>query len=89
MRQKRIKISTTIAPEGYALLERMITSGRAENLAAAIDLALDEIGREENRARLERAASEYFENRTAEELAEDAAFESALGKTAAHVNFDE
>jgi hypothetical protein len=87
--KRRKKISTTIAPESYAFLERLIESGKAVNLAEAIDMVLEESRRAENRARLEQATQEYFDSRSPEELAEDAALEIALGQAAARVDFSE
>lgn len=69
--QRRKKISTTIAPEGYAFLERLIESGKAVNLAEAIDLVLDEYRRADNRARLERATTAYYDSLTPEEVEEE------------------
>jgi hypothetical protein len=67
----RKKVSTTISPESYAFLRGLIRSGKAENLAQALDLVLDEIRRADNRARLERATAAYYDNLTAEEIQEE------------------
>jgi hypothetical protein len=69
--KRRKKISTTIAPEGYAFLERLIASGKAANLAGAIDLVLEESRRADNRARLERATAAYYDSLTPEEVEEE------------------
>jgi hypothetical protein len=68
---RRKKISTTVSPEGYALLRTLIRSGRAENLAQAVDLALEEVRRAENRRKLESATAQYFDSLTAQELQEE------------------
>jgi hypothetical protein len=67
----RKKVSTTISPESYAFLRGLIRSGKAENLAQALDLVLDEIRRADNRERLERATAAYYDNLTAEEIQEE------------------
>jgi hemerythrin superfamily protein len=64
-------VSTTISPESYAFLRGLIRSGKAENLAQALDLVLDEIRRADNRERLERATAAYYDNLTAEEIQEE------------------
>ena len=69
--KRRKKISTTIAPEGYAFLEGLIESGKAQNLAEAIDLVLEEYRRADNRARLERATAEYYDSLTPKEVGEE------------------
>jgi len=67
----RRKVSTTISPESYAFLRGLIRSGKAENLAQALDLVLDQIRRADNRERLERATAAYYDNLTAEEIQEE------------------
>jgi hypothetical protein len=69
--KKRKKISTTIAPEGYAFLQTLIASGRAHNLAEAVDLVLEEVRRADNRARLEQATTAYYDSLTHEEIEEE------------------
>jgi hypothetical protein len=86
---KRKKLSTTVSPEGYAFLRRLTRSGRAESLAQAVDIVVDEVQRTDNRERLERATAEYFQNRSQDEIAEDAALEEALCQASAKVDFDE
>jgi len=86
---KRKKISTTIAPEGYEFLESMIATGRARNLAEAIDLVLDEIRREENRARLERMMEAYYENASPSAMAEENEIAEAFSRSAHEINQDE
>ena len=86
---RRKKISTTISPEGYAFLRTLIRSGRAENMAEAVDLVLTEVQKEHDRERLERATAEYFKSRTPEEIADDQALEVALTGATAQVDFNE
>jgi len=85
---RRKKVSTTISPESYSLLRQLIRSGEASNLAEAIDVALDEKRRSDNRARLDRAMDEYFDSLTPDEIDE----ENRLGKAisaSSEINADE
>jgi hypothetical protein len=86
---RRKKLSTTISPEGYSFLRALIRSGRANNLAEAVDLVLEEVQRKHDRERLERATAEYFKSRTPQEIADDQALEAALTGATAQVDFDE
>jgi len=86
---RRRKISTTIAPEGYAFLENLIESGKAGNLAEAMDLILDEMLRAENRARLERATAAYYEGANPEAIAEENELAAALSASLPDLLFDE
>jgi hypothetical protein len=89
MPKKRKKISTTIAPEGYAFLRSLIASGKAQNLAEAIDLVLREIRRADNRERLDRMTAEGYENMSAEALGETRDLETALVQSSGSMDLDE
>lgn len=56
----RQKISTTIAPETLAYLEKLIAKREAYTLAEAIDLVVERIKSVENRERLERDTAAYL-----------------------------
>jgi hypothetical protein len=71
MAAKRKKISTTISPEGYAFLRGLIRSGKAQNLAQAVDLTVEEVRALENRRKLAQATADYFNNLTDEEIQEE------------------
>lgn len=86
---KRKKLSTTISPESYALLQRLVKSGKAESLAQALDRLLEEFRRAENRERLELETAAYIEGRSPAEIEEDAALEAALGEVVKEVHFDD
>jgi hypothetical protein len=86
---RRKKISTTIAPEGYAFLESLIQSGKAENLAESLDIVLEEMRRAENRARLERMMEAYYENASPEAIAEENEIAEAFSKSAHEINVDD
>jgi hypothetical protein len=89
MREKRMKISTTIAPEGYAFLQALIKSGKAQNLAEAMDVVLEEIRRADNRQRLERATAAYYESASQEAIDEENQLAASLSGSVADALFDE
>jgi predicted S18 family serine protease len=86
---RRKKVSTTISPESYAFLRSLIRSGKAENLAQALDLVLGEIRRADNRARLERATAAYYESASAEAIQEENDLARALSSSTGDILFDE
>lgn len=87
--RRRKKISTTIAPESYAFLERLIESGKAVNLAEAIDLVLQESLRVDNRVRLERATAAYYDTASEEAIAEENDLAASLSASVPDLLFDE
>lgn len=87
-RLSRQKISTTISPEARSYLERLIENGEVQNLAEAIDLAIDRLLVFENRERLERDTAAYFDNMSPEEIAEEQRLASALSQAARGIDFD-
>jgi len=74
----RRKISTTVSEDTYAFLQRLIESGKAKNLAEALDLSMGGLRKAEMRARLLRDTAAYFDNLASDALAEELAIESAL-----------
>lgn len=87
-RLTRQKISTTISPTAFAYFEHMIKNGEAQNLAEAIDFAIQRLLVFENRERLENDTAAYFANLTEEEDAEEKALEQALSQSAAGIDID-
>jgi hypothetical protein len=87
-RLTRQKISTTISPTALSYLERLIEKSEVQNLAEAIDLAIDRLLAFENRERLENDTAAYFANLTEEEAAEERALETALSQSAAGIDVD-
>jgi hypothetical protein len=85
---RRKKLSTTISPEGYAFLRSLIRSGRAESLAQAVDLALEEVRQIENRRKLERATAEYYANASQEAIDEENDLATAFSATAGEIDID-
>jgi Arc/MetJ-type ribon-helix-helix transcriptional regulator len=87
-RLTRQKISTTISPAALSYLERLIEKGEVQNLAEAIDLAIDRLLAFENRERLENDTAAYFANLTEEEAAEERTLETALSQSATGIDVD-
>jgi hypothetical protein len=87
-RMTRQKISTTISPTAISYLQRLIVRGEAQNLAEAIDLAIDRLLAFENRERLENDTAAYFANLTEKEAAEERVLEAALSQSAAEIDVD-
>lgn len=86
---RRKKISTTIAPESYAFLERLIASGKAANVAEALDIVLEEMRRADNRVRLEQMMEAYYENASPEAIAEENEIAEAFSRSAGEINIDD
>ena len=87
-RQRRQKISTTIAPENQAFLQSMIKRGKASNLAEAVDRAVTVARRAESRKRLEEATIAYYASLSGEALKSEQRLEKAVGHAASQVDFD-
>jgi hypothetical protein len=87
-RLTRQKISTTISSRARSYLERLIKKDEAQNLAEAIDLAIDRLLAFENRERLENDTAAYFANLTEKEAAEEQALETALSQSAVGIDVD-
>ena len=84
----RQKISTTVAPETLAYLERLTDSGEAATLAEAIDKIVERLRVIENREHLERDTAAYFDGMTEEEEAEENRLASALKASARNFDVD-
>ena len=84
----RAKLSTTVAPENYEYLSRLVKFGKAASLAEAVDEAIENLRRTENRRRLARATAEYFGSLSAEALTEERSLAESLGDAAKGTDFD-
>ena len=84
----RRKISTTIAGETLAYLEYLVKSGRAMNLAEAIDRTVGRAKRADSAERLSRDTAAYFQAPSGPAAAEEARLEAAVAAVADEVNFD-
>jgi hypothetical protein len=87
-RLARQKISTTVSPATLSYLQRLIDTGEVQNLAEAIDLAIERLLTFENRERLERDTTAYFDHMSPEESAEEERLALALSQAARGVDFD-
>jgi hypothetical protein len=87
-RAGRAKLSTTVAVENYQFLVALVKKGAAASLAEAVDEAVEHLRRSENRRRLAKATSEYFDSLTPEELGEERSLATSLHKAAKGVDFD-
>ncbi len=87
-RMARQKISTTISPATLSYLQQLIDRGTVQNLAEAIDLAIEQLLVFENRQRLERDTAAYFDNMSPEDNAEEQRLASALSQAARGIDFD-
>ena len=86
--RNRAKLSTTVAAENFSFLEIMVSTGRTDSIAEAVDLAIEQLRKAENRFRLEQATANYFAALTPEAQAEEQALASHLYKSAGSVDFD-
>jgi hypothetical protein len=84
----RAKLSTTIAQENFQYLESLVHTGRAQNLAQALDITLRRLRKLENRARLERATAAYFDGLSPEAKAEEDELGRARTAAAAGIDVD-
>ena len=85
---RRSKLSTTVAAENYSFLENLVSTGRTDSIAEAVDLAIERFRLAENRRRLERATAAYFDGLTQEAQAEEDSLASHLHMSAGGVDFD-
>jgi Arc/MetJ-type ribon-helix-helix transcriptional regulator len=84
----RQKISTTISPTAISYFDQLIEKGEVQNLAEAIDLAIDRLLAFENRERLENDTAAYFANLSEKEAAEERSLETALSQSASEIDVD-
>jgi len=84
----RSKLSTTVAAENYQFLVALVEKGKAASLAEAVDEAVEQLRRSENRRQLAKATSEYFDSLSPEELSEETSLATSLHKTAEALDFD-
>jgi hypothetical protein len=88
-RLARQKISTTVSPTTFDYLDGLMREGEAKNLAEALDLAIERLLVYENRERLARDTSAYFDNMSEEEAFEEQKLEAALSQSSAGIDFDQ
>jgi len=88
MAKQRAKLSTTVAPETYEFLQQMVEAGQAATLAEALDVVIGRIRRLDNRLRLARATTQYFEHLDKEALAEEQALAADFSSAAGAIDFE-
>jgi hypothetical protein len=86
--RRRQKISTTIAVENQKFLKSVIKSGRATNLAEAVDWAVSVARRAAIRSKLEEATAAYYGSLSGEDLEREQELEKAVGHAASLVDYD-
>lgn len=86
--RNRIKLSTTVAAENFAFLESMVSAGRTDSIAKAVDLAIAQLRRVENRARLEAATAQYFDGLSPEAEAEEQSLAEQYHLSTSSLDFD-
>jgi hypothetical protein len=84
----RAKISTTIAQENYAYLDSWVKSGKAENMAAALDAILSRFRRIQRRQQLEKATADYFAGLSGDGAVEEHALATAAHQAASDIDYD-
>lgn len=87
-RQRRQKISTTIAPENGAFLRSLVKRGKAHNLADAVDRVVTGARRAEVRKKIEQEMAAYYASLSGTALKEEQKLERAVGHAALQVDFD-
>jgi hypothetical protein len=88
--RRRQKISTTIAPENQKFLRALIRTGKAANLAEAVDRAVSIARRAAARARVEQETIAYYASLAEKELEREREreLENAVGHAATLVDYD-
>jgi Arc/MetJ-type ribon-helix-helix transcriptional regulator len=84
----RAKLSTTVSPETFDYLTKLVESGKVRNLAEAVDEAVEQMRMRENRRRLAHATTEYYESLPGDGIAEEHALAESMRIAARKVNFN-
>jgi hypothetical protein len=86
---QRKKLSTTIGPENFSYLHRLVKSGQAASVGEAVDQTVEIARRLNRRAKLERDTAAYFAQMTPDAAAEENALANALSEAAMEIDFDQ
>lgn len=84
----RSKLSTTVSFRTYEYLTGLVESGRVKSLAEAVDEAVEEMRKNENRRRLAQATAEYYASLSTEEVAEESVLAKSMHETASKIDFN-
>lgn len=84
----RTKLSTTVAAENYEFLTKLVRTGKVSSLAEAVDEAVENLRKRENRRRLAAATAEYFESLSPAALNEENALADVIAQGAEGIDFD-
>jgi len=87
-RVSRQKISTTVSVATLSYLQKLIEAGEARTLAEAIDLTVQQLLAYENRERLARDTSAYFDGLSPEVAKEESELGAALAGSIRRIDFD-
>jgi hypothetical protein len=85
----RAKLSTTVAAETYEFLEQMVKHGQAATIAEALDASILKVRQLENRKRLARATTRYFEQLDTHNMAKENALANDMMSAAKTIDFDQ
>jgi glutamate-1-semialdehyde aminotransferase len=85
----RQKLSTTIGPDNYAYLRRLVKTGKAASIGEAVDKAVELARQAENRTKLAQATAAYFSGLSSKAAKAEAALETALSDASVGVDFDQ
>jgi hypothetical protein len=83
----RKKLSTTIGPESFLYLHRLVKAGKAASVGEAVDKTVEIARRLERRVKLERDTAAYFAQMTPDAAAEENALGNALSDASMEVDF--
>jgi len=86
---QRKKLSTTIGPENFSYLHRLVKTGKAASVGEAVDQTVEIARRLNARAKLERDIAAYFAHMTPDAAAEENALANALSEAALEIDFDQ
>jgi hypothetical protein len=87
-KNRRRKISTTVAPETAAFLTSLIQRGRAASLAEAVDRAVAIASRADAREKLAKATEAYYASLSEEDMKAENELGMAMAAASALVDYD-
>ncbi len=85
----RKKLSTTIGPDSFAYLHRLVKAGKAASVGEAVDKTVEIAKRFDNRATLARQTAAYFDRLPPTAASEEAALAHALSDASMEMDFEQ